>query len=199
MRETNGNFDSCNSCRRLATSRLHELHESKFPFVSLTEFTRSKLSNLSAHVSGVTDMAQLRRHVARRLTQKETLSESYQIVRIWPSRPRRRGGGGPAAPPLSHCAAMGLQLHGQIKAGSPVLYQQLAVTSTERCRAQTTFVNTVKGGSRGMFSRAPDEITSGDGKWRFGCVQTVQKSRLIPCNAIHLIQISHENRIDYSI
>ena len=29
IRETNGNFDWCNSCKRLGTSRLHELHESK--------------------------------------------------------------------------------------------------------------------------------------------------------------------------
>ena len=55
IRETNGNFDSCNSCKRLGTSRLHELHESKFLFVSRIEFIRSKLSNFSAHVSGVTD------------------------------------------------------------------------------------------------------------------------------------------------
>ena len=53
MRETNGNFDSCNSCKRLGTSRLHELHESKFPFVSRIEFIRSKLSNFSAHAYGV--------------------------------------------------------------------------------------------------------------------------------------------------
>ena len=53
IRETNGNFDSCNSCKRLVSSRLHELHESKFPFVSRIEFIRSKLSNCSAHVSGV--------------------------------------------------------------------------------------------------------------------------------------------------
>ena len=45
MRETNGNFDSCNSCKRLGTSRSHELHESKFPFVSRIEFIRWKLSN----------------------------------------------------------------------------------------------------------------------------------------------------------
>ena len=32
-----------------------ELHESKFPSVSRIEFIRSKLSNFSAHVSGVTD------------------------------------------------------------------------------------------------------------------------------------------------
>ena len=32
---------------------LHELHESKFPFVSRIEFIRSKLSNFSAHVYGV--------------------------------------------------------------------------------------------------------------------------------------------------
>ena len=55
IRETNGNFDSCNSCKRLGTSRLHELHESKFPFVSRIEFIRSKLSNFSAHVYGVID------------------------------------------------------------------------------------------------------------------------------------------------
>ena len=30
MPKTNGNFDSCNSCKRLVPSRLHELHESKF-------------------------------------------------------------------------------------------------------------------------------------------------------------------------
>ena len=52
MREINGNFDSCNSCKRLAPSRLHELHESKFPFVLRIEFIRSKLSNFSAHVYG---------------------------------------------------------------------------------------------------------------------------------------------------
>ena len=32
IRVTNWNFDSCNSCKRLV-SRLHELHESKFPLV----------------------------------------------------------------------------------------------------------------------------------------------------------------------
>ena len=53
IRLTNGNFDSCSSCKRLGTSRLHELHESKFPFVKRIEFIRSKLSNFSAHVSGV--------------------------------------------------------------------------------------------------------------------------------------------------
>ena len=40
---------------------LHELHESKFPFVSLIEFIRSKLSNFSAHVSGVSDARGRRR------------------------------------------------------------------------------------------------------------------------------------------
>ena len=55
IRETNGNFDSCNSCERLVPSHSHELHESKFPFVSRIEFIRSKLSNFSAHVFGVAD------------------------------------------------------------------------------------------------------------------------------------------------
>ena len=54
IRETNGNFDPCNSCKRLVPSRLHELHESKLSFVSRIEFIRSKLSNFSAHVYGVT-------------------------------------------------------------------------------------------------------------------------------------------------
>ena len=43
IRVTNGNFDSCNLCKRLVPSRLHELHESKFPFVTRIEFIRSKL------------------------------------------------------------------------------------------------------------------------------------------------------------
>ena len=54
MRETNGSYDSCTSCKRLGTSRLHELYELKLMFVSRIEFIHSKLSNLSAHVSGVT-------------------------------------------------------------------------------------------------------------------------------------------------
>ena len=43
IRETNGNFDPCNSCKRL-TSRLHELYELKIPFASRIEFIRSKLT-----------------------------------------------------------------------------------------------------------------------------------------------------------
>ena len=38
IRETNGNFDSSNSCKRLGTSCLHELHESKFLLVTRIEF-----------------------------------------------------------------------------------------------------------------------------------------------------------------
>ena len=37
----------------LGTSSLHELHEPNLPFVSRIEFIRSKFSNFSAHVSGV--------------------------------------------------------------------------------------------------------------------------------------------------
>ena len=54
IRETNENFNSCNSCKRLIPSRLHELHDSKFSFVSHIEFIRTNLPNFSAHVSGVT-------------------------------------------------------------------------------------------------------------------------------------------------
>ena len=52
MRETNGSFDSSNSCKRLETNRLHVSHESELPFVSRIEFIRSELSIFSAHVSG---------------------------------------------------------------------------------------------------------------------------------------------------
>ena len=52
IRETNGNLDSCNSCKRLGTSRLHESPESKFPFVSRIEFIRSKLSNFLLMYTG---------------------------------------------------------------------------------------------------------------------------------------------------
>ena len=53
IRETNGNFESCNSCKRLVPSRLFdELHESKFPFVSRIEFIRSKLSFFCSHIRG---------------------------------------------------------------------------------------------------------------------------------------------------
>ena len=55
IRATNENFDSCNLCTRLVLSRLHKLHESKFSFVTRIEFIRSKLSNFSARVSGVTN------------------------------------------------------------------------------------------------------------------------------------------------
>ena len=46
--------------RKIRTSRLRELHESKFRFVSRVEFIRSKLANFSAHVSGVYIAFQLR-------------------------------------------------------------------------------------------------------------------------------------------
>ena len=38
------------------------MHESKFPFVSRIEFIRSKLSNFSAHVYGVSGVCSTRRH-----------------------------------------------------------------------------------------------------------------------------------------
>ena len=38
IRETNENFDSCNSCKRLWTSRLHELHESKFRLLHVSNW-----------------------------------------------------------------------------------------------------------------------------------------------------------------
>ena len=57
--ETNGlsqvSFDSSNSCKRLRISRRHELHESKLPFVSLSNLSVLYLLFVSAHVSGVID------------------------------------------------------------------------------------------------------------------------------------------------
>ena len=48
MRESKRSFDSCNSCnllcKRLVPSRLHQLNESKLPFVSRIRIIRSKLS-----------------------------------------------------------------------------------------------------------------------------------------------------------
>ena len=41
----------------MQTADSHDLHESKLPFVSRIEFIRSKLSNFSAHVSGVSEPA----------------------------------------------------------------------------------------------------------------------------------------------
>ena len=49
--ETNGNFDSCNSCKRLVLTRLHELHESKLPFFMYRIYPFETFE-LSAHVSG---------------------------------------------------------------------------------------------------------------------------------------------------
>ena len=49
IRETNEKFDSC---KWLGTSRLHELHGSKFSFVSRKEFICYKLQSFSAYVSG---------------------------------------------------------------------------------------------------------------------------------------------------
>ena len=45
IRETNGSFRLCNSCKRLVPSRLHKVHESKLAFVTCIEFIRYKLSN----------------------------------------------------------------------------------------------------------------------------------------------------------
>ena len=54
-----------NTGKRLGTNRLHELHESKFPFVTRLELIRSKLSIFSPHVSGVTGMSEGRRKAGR--------------------------------------------------------------------------------------------------------------------------------------
>ena len=89
----NGNFDSCNSCERLVPSRLHELHESKFPFVSRIEFIRSKLSNFSAHVYEV--VTALYRSAVRVgvLCCEPSLSACYHLPRVasaWHPPPLQR-------------------------------------------------------------------------------------------------------------
>ena len=50
---------------------IHELHESKFPFVSRIEFIRSKLSNFSAHVYGVTDISHYQLTQPRQVTDRK--------------------------------------------------------------------------------------------------------------------------------
>ena len=63
-RETNRSFDSCDSCKRLVHSRLHEQNEPKllmFSVCSCIELTRSKLPNCSVYVSGVTEVHHMRR------------------------------------------------------------------------------------------------------------------------------------------
>ena len=39
IRLTNGNFYSCNSCKWLGTTRLHELHESNFRFLNVSNLS----------------------------------------------------------------------------------------------------------------------------------------------------------------
>ena len=70
----------CNSCKRLGTSRLHELHESKFPFVSRIEFIRSKLSNFSAHVSVVIEAPTTRMYKTRLHELLSTNNESLERI-----------------------------------------------------------------------------------------------------------------------
>ena len=74
IHETSGNFDSCKSCKRLETSRLHELHGSKFPFVSRIECIRSKLSNFYAHVSEVPVLKHIRPDTTFRYDGRDTAS-----------------------------------------------------------------------------------------------------------------------------
>ena len=73
-------FDSCKSCKRLGTSRLHELHESNLPFVSRIEFIRSKLSNFSAHVSGVTGLTLRRRRRCDLCSDETKLDNTAEIA-----------------------------------------------------------------------------------------------------------------------
>ena len=72
------------SCKLLVPSRLHELDESKLRFVSHIEFIRSKLSNFSAHVSGVIYRkfsADMHHSWLGRLTSERPGFESYQLLR----------------------------------------------------------------------------------------------------------------------
>ena len=70
----NGNFDSCNSWKLLGTSRFHVLHESKFPFVTLSNLSVRNFS-FSAHVSG---SASSRGHDSR-----ESAENTCFYVSVW--------------------------------------------------------------------------------------------------------------------
>ena len=77
IRETNGSFDACISCKRLGTSRLHEIHVPKLPFVSRIEFVRFKLSIFLFMYPGSQNSA--RRRIQERALYGESvvLSEFY--------------------------------------------------------------------------------------------------------------------------
>ena len=110
------NFDSCNSCKRLVPSRLHELLESKFPFVSRIEFIRSKLSNFSAHAYGVTGAA-----AAERDRDGAAAPSGTREGRIRPPSPPR---------PLSCGGRRATTSTGRGRALTPVWHEQM---KTERC------------------------------------------------------------------
>ena len=90
----NGNFDSCNSCKRLGTSRLHDLHESKFPFITRIEFISTKFSIFSAHVSEVSRTAVGARHsaMAGDCISSTAANTANDIIRLFTMQ---ANGGGP--------------------------------------------------------------------------------------------------------
>ena len=90
-------FDACskrnfylgNSWKLLNHSCLHELHESKLPFISLTEFIRCKLSIFFAHIMG---SCRRRRGGAPASIARSSQHPSALFRPVW-RRPSVAGGG----------------------------------------------------------------------------------------------------------
>ena len=81
-------------CKRLVPSRLHEFHESKFPFVSRLEFICSKLSNVSAPVSGGQSSgrpAVVPSRVERGTVGSAPAGRAERALRVWVSGVPERG------------------------------------------------------------------------------------------------------------
>ena len=132
IRETNESFDSCNSSKRLVPSRLPELSESKFPLVSRIEFIRSKLSNLSAHVSGVGLPAACTALAPPLPLPSHIIPSRYEYVPYLATYLRRSTAGRPARL-ASQLIAAGLWRHTVRRTGS--LYCSVVITVWPRLAA----------------------------------------------------------------
>ena len=80
VKQTEG-LTRLNSCKRMVSRRLRELHQFILPFVSHIEFIRSRLSICSAHVSWAIDCA--RRSVRGWLFSRRPIAAEHTgVVRL---------------------------------------------------------------------------------------------------------------------
>ena len=83
MRKQTEIFHSSNSCRRLETSRLHKLLESKFLFITRIEFICSKLSIFSAHVSEINGLYTCAGPMTKVHHEREAKRSIYEYLPTW--------------------------------------------------------------------------------------------------------------------